>query len=590
MPLAWRPRVPSLGTRTTPATLLTGLLPTVWVLVLSLVLLGPALAPGYVLTYDMVWVPDLALGPAALGVSSALPRAVPSDAIVAVLDQLVPGMLLQKVVLLGALVLAGCGIQRLVGDSMVAKLVAATAYLWNPFVVERLWIGHWPLLLGYAALPWVIHSVTRLAAGEARWGAVAGWLVLGSLSPNAGLMTGLAAVVAGLAGHRGRDAGSARLRLVGLVAAVNAPWLVSGILHAGSAVTAGVDAFALNSEGPLPAPLAALGLGGIWNAEVVPASRSTALAWVGLAVTLALGAAGARRWSRSASSPQRVTLVVCAVIGLALALAPTLAPGPLDRLVQTIPGAGLLRDSARSLALLAPLVAVLMADGAQALVERVASPARWGLATALVLLPVMAMPDAAWGVGGALRPVSYPPGLLRAADELDRARTELPGDVVVLPFSSYRAPEWNDGRKVLVPLGRLLGSGVVTSDELLLPGRVVPGEDPLGPRVSAALALPTAQARSEALVALGLQYAAVEDGATPILAGQVLASEPEVTLLRLQGRAPESTTSGGWIAAMAAAWAAWLAVLLTALATLAQRRRPGSGSMRSAGGTLHQRS
>ena len=32
-----------------------------WSLLLALLLLGPALGPGYVLAYDMVWVPDLAL-------------------------------------------------------------------------------------------------------------------------------------------------------------------------------------------------------------------------------------------------------------------------------------------------------------------------------------------------------------------------------------------------------------------------------------------------------------------------------------------------------------------------------------------------
>src|SRR3546814_16106233 len=66
---------------------------------LGSLLLGPALGRGYVLSYDMVWVPDLALRTDFLGVDSALPRAVPSDAVVSVLDELVPGMLLQKLVL-----------------------------------------------------------------------------------------------------------------------------------------------------------------------------------------------------------------------------------------------------------------------------------------------------------------------------------------------------------------------------------------------------------------------------------------------------------------------------------------------------------
>ena len=42
---------------------------------------------------------------------------------------------------------------------------------------------------------------------------------------------------------------------------------------------AGARAFALHRRGLLPAPVAALGLGGIWNAEVVPASRDAC--WAG---------------------------------------------------------------------------------------------------------------------------------------------------------------------------------------------------------------------------------------------------------------------------------------------------------------------
>ena len=42
--------------------------PAAWSTVLTLLVLGPALAPGYVLSYDMVWVPDLALRSDFLGV------------------------------------------------------------------------------------------------------------------------------------------------------------------------------------------------------------------------------------------------------------------------------------------------------------------------------------------------------------------------------------------------------------------------------------------------------------------------------------------------------------------------------------------
>src|SRR3954452_15612941 len=145
--------------------------PVLWSVILAAVALGPALGAGYVLSYDMVWVPDLALRPDILGVGSGLPRAVRSDTVVAVLDEIVPGMLLQKVVLLGDLAGGGLGILRLAPrESLTGQLVAVGFYQWNPFVAERLVLGHWPLLVGYAVLPWLV-----LAAREWRTTGVLPW-------------------------------------------------------------------------------------------------------------------------------------------------------------------------------------------------------------------------------------------------------------------------------------------------------------------------------------------------------------------------------------------------------------------------------
>ena len=94
-------------------------LPHVWSVLLPVVLLGPALGAGYVLTYDMVFVPDMAMRSDFLGAGGGLPRAVPSDAVVALLDNVVPGMVLQHVLLLGALVLLAQGMLRLVGTSVM---------------------------------------------------------------------------------------------------------------------------------------------------------------------------------------------------------------------------------------------------------------------------------------------------------------------------------------------------------------------------------------------------------------------------------------------------------------------------------------
>src|SRR5690349_24049697 len=110
--------------------------PPLWSTALAALLLGPGLGLGYVVRNDMVWVPDLALRADFLGLGTGLPRAVPSDAVVAVLNLVLPGMLLQKAALVGALVAAGSGAARLLPEEWpAAQTVAATLAVWNPFVV-----------------------------------------------------------------------------------------------------------------------------------------------------------------------------------------------------------------------------------------------------------------------------------------------------------------------------------------------------------------------------------------------------------------------------------------------------------------------
>lgn len=123
---------------------------------LALLVCAPLLRPGYVLTYDMVFVPHPRLGRELLGLGPAVARAVPSDLLVALASRLLPADLLQKLLLLGSLAFAGCGTARLAPSrNPAARAAAACFYLWNAYVYERLLLGHWALLLAYAALPWV---------------------------------------------------------------------------------------------------------------------------------------------------------------------------------------------------------------------------------------------------------------------------------------------------------------------------------------------------------------------------------------------------------------------------------------------------
>lgn len=566
-----------------------------WPWVLGLLALFPVLAPGFVPSYDMVFVPDLAMRPDFLGLGSALPRAVPSDAVVAVLDEVVPGMVLQKIVLVGGLVLAGAGARRLVPeDQPVAQLAATTLYVWNPYVAERLGLGHWTVLLAYAALPWIVDAARRLRRGEPALAALVLWLALSAISPSGGVCGAVAALVL-VAGFRG-----AALRRTLLVAAaalaVNLPWLVAGLLHAGAARTDpdGVTAFAAQAEGLLPLPLTLLGLGGIWNSEVVPVSRTGWAAVVQLLVLLVVAIAGLRAWRRWLPRRDVAGLVVLAVTGLVVAGAAAAAPDLLARVVAEVPGAGLFRDGSRFLMLLAPLEASLFGLGAAAVLARVRErvPAVV-VASGVVLAPLALMPDLGAGLAGALRPVAYPDEYADARAALEAEASGTPGRVLVLPLSSYRLPAWNDGRRTLDPLGRYLTPDYLAGDDLYVSGVRVAGEDPRAARVGRLLSAdPAAAELVPALREEGIRWIVQDEAArrapgergavVPASFGEdveadgdpvrVIWAGPTLTVWDLGGPVAEDHRSTAELWLVGGAWVAAVGTAAAALVRVARAR------------------
>ncbi|MDO3649375.1 hypothetical protein [Nocardia mangyaensis] len=439
---------------------------------LTLIIVGPLAGSGYLLLRDAVSTPRSYLTDSALGLGAAAPRAVPQDALLAFLSPVIDGGILVKAILIVALWSAGYGAavlaRRFVDAGTGAQLVAATLALWNPFVAERLLQGHWSLLTGYAALPWVALAAARirsaatgvghlavpttgtgpadsrsirgtpaahgvdsdgiggptptgvLGAGETgspggarrtadatgrdrsadssghaastddrtessgsteqtastighhgprdgtgravglgravgAWGALAACFAAAGLTPTGSL---LAAVVGlALVGRR------ALLPALGLWVLTCAPWLTATALGSGAEPSdpAGVAAFAARAEPWLGTLGSLAGLGGIWNGEAVPASRTTPLALVGTLLLLGIVALGVRAvWAIGRNG--RTLLVIAAVAIVLPALGATgwgLAAG--EWLMVHVPGAGLLRDTQKYVALAMPAYALCAA-------------------------------------------------------------------------------------------------------------------------------------------------------------------------------------------------------------------------------------
>jgi hypothetical protein len=441
-------------------------------LALGLLALGPGLAPGYLLSYDMVFVPQMPFSAALIGLTGGPPRAVPSDAVVAVASLLLPADFLQKLILLLIFVVACSGAAALLdrgwpgGASLPARLAAGVCYAWNPYLAERLLIGQWALLLGYAGLPWVLRLLCT-GPGRTRPARLLCVMIPAAIGGFAAMsITVLVAVPAALCrGEAGRERARRLATVAGCAALLSLPWLIPAFGVAVHTDPRGVDAFAARADTPFGRLGSLVMLSGIWNAQTVPRGYGGG----GVVVWLLVVAAALCGYLLLAR-PRRVApgLGIAALAGLAIAAVGVTSPSraALRDLVTAWPGFATVRDGQQ---FVAPL-ALAEAAGLGALVAwttsaaRQASRATAALAAMAVIAPVVLLPGMAWGLAGRLRPVAYPADWLRARQVIDGDPAR--GTVLLLPWAAYRRYPWNGGEAVYDPWSRLLGREVISNDGL----------------------------------------------------------------------------------------------------------------------------
>ena len=437
---------------------------------LGLLALGPGLGRGFLLSYNMVFVPRLPFAAARPGL--APPRAVPSDLVTAVLSRALPGDIVQKIVLLSIFVLACSGAAALLDrEPLPARLAAGVCYAWNPYVGERLIIGQWALLLGYAGLPWVLRAVLAPDLVSRRGAGRLGLTLLPAAIGGFAAMTitALAVLPAVLLARSARRAAVALAAL----AVGSLPWFIPSLLHPVYADPAGVAAFAARADTPFGTLGSLLMLGGGWNAQTVPAAYGGAWSALWLALVIAALAGYVligrrlRRWPG---------LGLAAGAGLVIAGLGVTAAGRdlLRSMIGAWPGFAGLRDAQQ---FVAPL-ALAEAAGLGLAVAWAAKPGSFGrkgherpvsrdaagkvLGAVAVLAPVLLLPGLAWGAAGRLRPAEYPAGWLAAARLVDAGPAR--GSVLLLPWQTYRTPSWNHGETVLDPWTRLLSRPLIWND------------------------------------------------------------------------------------------------------------------------------
>jgi hypothetical protein len=522
-------------------------------LLLGLLAIGPGFAPGYLLSYDMVFVPDPPFSAALLGITGGPARAVPSDAVITVAARLLPSDLLQKLILLLIFVTACSGAAALLAAGwrdrqapVLACLVGGSFYIWNPYVAERLLIGQWALLLGYAGLPWVMRE---LVTGSAR--IRPGRLLLVMLPAAIGgfaamTVTGLAAIPAAAARNGRADQGAVpaqgatpgiptgggrgrRLVTVGvLLILLSLPWLIPSLLIPVHTDPEGVNLFAARADTPFGRLGSLVMLSGIWNDQTVPRGYGgvASVFWLLVVACSVAGYVLVARRRRGWPG-----LGVAGLVGLAVAAIGITSPtrAVLRELVTASAGFAVLRDGQQFVAALALTEAVGLGAGVAWLLERraepgarpaepaeAAAPAGQGrtesaaaiVAVLAMIAPLLLLPGMAWGVAGRIRPVQYPADWMTARTIMDG--NQRPGSVLLLPWAAYRRYPWNHGEAVYDPWNELLSREVISNDGLQVGQQTLSQESAASIRLNRIVT--SAGPLTSRLRAAGVLYVVVDAG------------------------------------------------------------------------------
>ncbi|WP_425297538.1 hypothetical protein [Nocardia abscessus] len=457
---------------------------------------------------------------------------------------------------------------------------------------------------GQVDQPLVTAARRRSIRTASAWAALAGSLAAAGLTPTGALLAGVTtfALV-----HR-------RQLLPALIlwVAASAPWLAATALSGAGAEPsdpAGIAAFAARAEPGLGTLGSVAGLGGIWNAEAVPDSRTTPLAAIATLALLAIVALGVRAVATGGADPdnrhvRRALLLLAAIAVLFPVLGATVwGMHALEWLVAHVPGAGLLRDTQKYVALAVPAYALCAAAGCTVAARRLSSapadrpttahPAvTSAIAAVFVALLVLPLYDLAWGAGGAVRAVHYPAGWQRVAERIDG-----PGDVAVLPGGMFRKFRYSGPAPVLDPAPRMLPNDVLQTGELPVRGRTVSGE---GARAGEVEALLLQGGSAPDLARLGVGWVLVERttpgplGASATTLAQLERSyeDADLALYRVPGVVEPRGSTTAQRSVIATAHLLWGALLVASpLAVLGIRARSRTRTRRwnrAAHGSLTQ--
>jgi hypothetical protein len=505
-----------------------------WAGFLAIAVAGPWFFPGYLFGTD--WP-----GPRHFLFPTNLSSAAPIEAALAAAASLVGAEMTGKLFVMGVLLGSGALAYLAVPTGgFVARAVAATIYVVNPFVYGRLHYGQFFLLGGYAALPWVASRLRRLLCGPGLVTsllAALGLVVLGAFSTHVFLMAWVfaaALVCAQLVLARGKFEHLMRfgpwLTLTFVVTVLGSGyWLVPSLSGHGpeASLIAGTTAAELGAYAAVPDHRLGLvpnllGLYGFWaeNSGRFTSMKAFVPFWPALLVVLLLlagvGAAATLRGWRTPLAAWVAGLVLAGAVAIVLEMGVS-NPATVG-LVQWLdthlaPYRGM-RDAGKWAVVLAVVYSQLGALGAAAVFERItrwrpgSTRSEWVagiLVAALLSLPLYYGNGLLFGAHGEIKSSQYPAGWY-AADRVLAADSS-PDRTLFLPWHEYMRYSFiqNQNAVVVSPAPTFFSVPIIVSANPEVPGITAPNTADQA-AVSNLVLAGDKDLWAEALAARGIKY------------------------------------------------------------------------------------
>ena len=454
----------------------------------TLVVLGPMLLPGYILSLDLVFTPSFHFSYTPGDFINSLPLWYLLQGLYAVF----PGWVVEKLLLVSLVfTLCYCSLRFLpVPKRFSVQLFASLLYTANLFVYGRMLGGQWAVLFAYALLPLVLCLALSWTASPTYKKSVglAGALALVCIFSLQVFIMGVL-MAAGWAlctvGYR-KPSVTTRTKLyasagvfLGALIVCTSYWTIPAMHRSApieSAFTAEHwTAFAASGNGHVAVLLNIAALGGFWDegdswANYFAWPQQHALFWISCAGLAALVCMGIYSMWRQGSC--RLSIFLILLGALAYILSTGAAATPLQAfnifLYSHAPFWSGFRDSQKFVALLALVYATVAGWGFEAVVSVVrAEKPRMApyIAALLFCIPIFFGMFVWFGFARELPAVQYPPSWSRAKAEL-QAHPE--AKALILPWQGYFSLGFDRNLIVANPAEQFFGPQAVLSQNVRL--------------------------------------------------------------------------------------------------------------------------